>query len=71
MKLLSDGVCGVVALIFGVYVIATKRLTIGEDCEDVQMWLYGWRAIAVGSAAVAVAILCFASALGIIHLDGF
>ena len=66
---LENGVIGAVALAFGIHAIATKRVTIGEDYEPEQLWLYGWRAIAIGFIALSFAALMFASALGFIQLS--
>ena len=64
---LINGVIGVAALAFGLHAIATKRVTIGEDDDPEQMWLYGWRAIAIGIITLAFAALMFASALGLVQ----
>ena len=64
---LTNGVIGLVALAFGLHAIATKRVTIGEDDEPEQMWLYGWRAIAIGIIALAFAALMFVAALGFVQ----
>lgn len=61
---------GLVALIVGVWAIVTQRIGIGEDENgERNSWVYGWRAVAVGCAALAGAALFFASAAGIINLN--
>jgi hypothetical protein len=66
---IANGVIGVVALVFGLHAIATRRVTVGEDDEPEQIWLYGWRAIALGCIALVFAVLMFASALGFIQIS--
>jgi hypothetical protein len=64
-----NGVVGLAAAAFGLYVIATQRFTLGENEADVQVWLYGWRAVVAGCASLAVAALFFAAALNFVHID--
>ena len=61
---------GVVALLVGLWAITTRRIAVGEDenGED-SAWVYGWRAVAIGCAALAVALMFFASAAGFVHLS--
>ncbi len=65
---LANGIIGVVALAFGLHTIVRKRVTIGENDEPEQMWLYGWRAVAIGFFSLAFAMLFFAAAFGLIQL---
>jgi O-antigen/teichoic acid export membrane protein len=61
---------GVVALGFGLHAIVTRRVAIGDDDgEEPHTWWYGWRAVAVGTAALLAAALFFASAAGLVHLE--
>ena len=69
MERVSSGICGTVALVFGIYVAVTKRVQFGDVVDEAQMWIYGWRAVAVGLMMLALAALFFASALGFIRLD--
>jgi hypothetical protein len=62
-------IAGIVLLAFGVHAIKTERVTFGDSEDNVQIWLYGWRAVAIGCLALAVAALFFLSAAGFIHLD--
>jgi hypothetical protein len=62
---------GVVALVVGVHAIATRRIAIShEGSEEPHTWLYGWRALAIGCAALVVAAIFFASAAGGIDWSG-
>jgi hypothetical protein len=61
---------GLVALVVGLWAIVTQRIAVGEDEDgESNSWVYGWRAVAVGCAALAGAALFFASAAGIINLN--
>ncbi len=59
---------GVVALVFGIHAVMTGRVTFGDDRDEVQVWLYGWRAVVVGFLAIAMAALLFASAAGFVKM---
>jgi hypothetical protein len=60
---------GIAALVFGLHALVTRRAAIGDDSDEPYMWLYGWRAVAIGCAAVLVAAVFFAAAAGFIQLD--
>jgi hypothetical protein len=53
----------------GVHAFVTRKVAVGDDGEAPQLWLYGWRAVAVGIGGFVVAALCFADATGIIHME--
>lgn len=54
--------CGIAALVFGVHAIVKRRLTIDDDGDDLQMWLRGWRSVAIGVAALILGGVLLASA---------
>ena len=70
MGRISDGIVGTMALVFGLHAIVTQRVTLADDVADDQIWLYGWRAVAIGLLFIAISIFCFACAFGFIHWDG-
>lgn len=58
---------GVAFLVIGVRAIVTRVVTItGEDGSEPHLWVYGWRAVAIGCLFVAVATVFFACASGYI-----
>lgn len=57
---------GMVSLVFGIRAVLTKRVTFGDEGDDYQVWLYGWRAVSIGFLALALAAMCFASIAGLI-----
>lgn len=69
MERIYSGICGTLALVFGIYAIVTNRVQFGDEGDDAQVWLYGWRAIAIGFVALAVAVLFFVAAFGFIRLN--
>ncbi|MEY2689535.1 MAG: hypothetical protein RL375_3734 [Pseudomonadota bacterium] len=52
------------ALVFGVHTLITRRVKFGEDDDEYQVWLYGWRAVAIGLLALMLAAYFIASLLG-------
>lgn len=60
---------GIVCMLFGLHAAVTRRVTFGDTGDDLQVWLYGWRATAVACFALALAVLFFASAAGLVKLD--
>lgn len=70
MERISSGIIGTLAFAFGIHAIVTKQVALGDVEEDEQIWLYGWRAVAIGFLLIAVSAFCFASAFGFIDLDG-
>jgi hypothetical protein len=69
MGTMVSGLFGVVLFIFGAHAVLTQRVMFGDEGEDVQILLYGWRAVAIGLAALALATLCFATISGLVTLD--
>ena len=63
---LSDFVGGCICVGLGLSSVITRRTAIGDDDD---FWVYGWRAVLIGCAALAGAVLFFASAFGFIHVD--
>ena len=61
---------GMVALVVGFWAIITRRIAVGEDeNSENNTWVYGWRAVAIGCAALSSALLFFASAAGFIQVN--
>ena len=60
---------GTIFSVFGIYAVVTRRVTFGDDGEDLQVFFFGWRAVAIGFAALALAALCFSSAAGLVSVD--
>ena len=60
---------GVVFAGAGLHAIVTCKVAIGDEGEAPHLWLYGWRAVAVGIGGLVVAVLCFADAAGVIHME--
>lgn len=60
---------GAVLLIFGAHAVVTQRVMFGDEGENLQVFLYGWRAVGIGLVALALAALCFASIAGLVALD--
>jgi hypothetical protein len=58
---------GAASLALGLVQILTRRAALGVEGEEPHMWVYGWRAIALGAVSIAVAVLLFASAAGVIQ----
>ena len=65
----SEWIGAVVALVCGLHAVVTRRVMFGEDGDDLQVWLYGWRAVAIGCVALIVAALLVASATGLVGLN--
>ena len=63
---LSDFVGGCVGLAVGVRFIVSRRAAIGDDND---FWVYEWRPILIGCAALAVGAFFFASAFGFVRID--
>ncbi|WP_457334861.1 hypothetical protein [Rhizobacter sp. P5_C2] len=63
---LLDFAGGCVGLLAGMRFIVSRRAAIGDDDD---FWVYGWRAILIGCAALAMGALFFASAFGLVHID--
>ena len=57
---------GCVGLAAGVSFIVSQRAAIGDDDD---FWVYGWRAILIGCAALLIGAFFFASAFGFVHID--
>ena len=53
---------GIAALVVGVHFIVTRRATFTDENDEPHMWVYGWRAVAIGVVALAVSAVFFASA---------
>lgn len=49
--------------------MVTRRVVFGDDGEALQVFLFGWRAVAIGFAALVLAALCFSSVAGLVSLD--
>jgi hypothetical protein len=61
---------GFVALGVGLWAIITRRISVGEDEFGApNYWVYGWRAVLVGCAALVTSCVFFASAAGLIHFE--
>jgi hypothetical protein len=56
---------GCVGLIAGVRFITSRRAAIGDNND---FWVYGWRAVLIGCAALAMGALLLVSAFGFVHL---
>ncbi len=69
MAHLSEWLGAIVAAVCGVHAVVTKRVTFGDDGDDLQVWLYGWRAVAIGCATLLIAALLAAMALGLVSAD--
>jgi hypothetical protein len=63
---LLDFAGGCVGLAAGVRFMVSRRAAIGDDND---FWVYGWRAVLIGCAALAMGALFFASAFGFFHID--
>lgn len=58
---------GLACLAVSIKAIANREIAMHLDDEDEPgLWLYGWRAVAVGCAWVILALLCFSVATGVI-----
>lgn len=57
---------GLVALAFGLHAIVTQRVTLTDENDDADTWLYGRRAVAIGCLGLVAAAVFFASAGGYI-----
>ena len=66
---ISSGVVGTMSLVFGIHAIVTKRVTLADDVADDQVWLYGWRAVAIGFLFMVISAFWFALAFGFIRWD--
>lgn len=66
MAHLSEWLGAIVAAVCGLHAVVTKRVTFGDD---LQVWLYGWRAVAIGCATLLIAALLAAMALGLVSAD--
>lgn len=67
---LSGLACGLAALAVGLKAILTREVAITpEDEDEPDLWLYGWRAVAVGCGWILLACLCFAVAAGVVPLS--
>lgn len=62
---------GVMALVVGLHAIVTRKIAFGRGLEGPHLWLYGWRAVAFGIAAVLVAVAMFAQAAGLLAFPSF
>ena len=60
---------GAVFAVCGIHAVVTRRVVFGHDGDDLQVYLFGWRAVAVGVAALALAALSFCSAAGLVTLS--
>lgn len=69
MAHLSEWLGAFVAAVCGLHAVVTKRVTFGDDGDDLQVWLYGWRAVAIGCATLLVAALLAAMALGLVSAE--
>ncbi len=60
--------CSVVFALIGFKAILTREIALSQDDDSTEpeLWLYGWRAAAVGGLFVLVALLCLGVAAGII-----
>ena len=60
--------CSIVLALIGFKAILTQEIALSqdEDRSEPDLWLYGWRATAVGGLFVLVALLCLGIAAGII-----
>ena len=63
---LLDFAGGCVGLTAGVSFIVSRRAAIGDDDD---FWVYGWRAILIGCAALMLGALFLASAFGFVHIE--
>ncbi len=63
---LLDFAGGCIGVAAGVSFIVSRRAAIGDDND---FWVYGWRAILIGCAALVMGALFFASAFGFVHID--
>lgn len=63
---LSGLVCGITALVVGLKAILTQGIAVDlDDADEPNLWLYGWRAVAIGYLFVLVSFLGFAIAAGV------
>ncbi|WP_046116084.1 hypothetical protein [Aquincola tertiaricarbonis] len=57
-------IVGVVSLVVGRSAIVKRKIALGDGPDGPDMWLYGWRAVLAGAAAVTVSAVMFACAAG-------
>jgi hypothetical protein len=66
---LVSALSGLVCLAVGLHAIVSRRVGISdENSAEPHLWLYGWRAVAVGCLGIALSLLLFACAAGYINL---
>ncbi len=66
---LTEFLGGIVSLVFGLHTIVTKRATLSDENDEPHLWIYGWRAIAIGCLGLVAAVGFFASAAGMINWE--
>lgn len=59
-------ICAVVFAVVGIYAVIKRRLVFAEPDDELQVYLYGWRAVAIGCLALVLSALCFCSAEGLV-----
>ena len=67
-----SAIAAVVFLGLGLKAIITREVGISDDSgSEPETWVYGWRALAMGLFAIAVAVFFFAFAIGILSWAQF
>lgn len=46
---------GTILSIFGIHAVMTRRVMFGDDGDALQLFIFGWRAVAIGFAALVLA----------------